>query len=150
MDQIRPWLFIGAYRDTMNKSYLDFKSIRAMLQLAEKVEQPNIVSLYLPVEDLAPISSTHIRQGVDFIRKHKVQNNRVLVACGAGINRSSSFCAAALKEEEHISLFEAFKEVKRHHPESMPHKIVWESLCTYYREDIPYLDIMRLGFTKGN
>jgi protein-tyrosine phosphatase len=115
-----------------------------MLQLAEKVEQPNIVSLYLPVEDLAPISREHIRQGVEFIRKHKAMGNRVLVACGAGINRSSSFCAAALKEEENISLFEAFKDVKRLHPESMPHKPVWESLCNYYNEMTPYLDVMRL------
>jgi protein-tyrosine phosphatase len=144
MDEIRPWLFIGAYRDTKNQPYLNLKNIRAMLQLAELVEQPNIISLYLPVEDLAPISSEHIRQGVDFIRKHKAQDNRVLVACGAGINRSSSFCAAALKEAEGLSLFEAFKEVKRLHPESMPHEPVWESLCKYYNETTPYLDVMRL------
>ena len=144
MDEIRPWLFIGKYRDTLQLSYLRSKSIQAMLQLAEKVEQPNIVSLYLPVEDLAPISSGHIRQGVDFIRTHKAKGTRVLVACGAGINRSSSFCAAALKEEEGLSLFEAFKEVKRLHPESMPHQPVWESLCKYYNETTPYLDVMRL------
>ena len=144
MDEIRPWLFIGAYRDTKNQRYLNLKNIQAMLQLAELVEQPNIVSLYLPVEDLAPISSVHIRQGVDFIREHKAKGNCVLVACGAGINRSSSFCAAVLKEEEGLSLFEAFKEVKRLHPESMPHKPVWESLCNYYDEMTPYLDVMRL------
>ena len=144
MDEIRPWLYIGAYRDTKNQPYLNLKNIQAMLQLAELVEQPNIVSLYLPVEDLAPISSEHIRQGVDFIRAHKAKGARVLVACGAGINRSSSFCAAALKEEEGLSLFEAFKEVKRLHPESMPHQPVWESLCKYYNEITPYLDVMRL------
>jgi protein-tyrosine phosphatase len=148
MDQIRPWLFIGAYRDTLNKSYLDFKSIGAMLQLAERVEQPNIVSLYLPVEDLAPISDKHIRMGVDFICQHKQKGDRILVACGAGMNRSSAFSAAALKEEEGLTLFAAFKEVKRHHPESMPHEPVWESLCRYYNESIPYLDIMRLSFSK--
>ena len=144
MDEIRPWLYIGAYRDTKNQPYLNLKNIQAMLQLAELVEQPNIVSLYLPVEDLAPISSEHIRQGVDFIRAHKAKGARVLVACGAGINRSSSFCAAALKEEEGLSLFEAFKEVKRLHPESMPNEPVWESLCNYYNETTPYLDVMRL------
>ena len=148
MDQIRPWLFIGAYRDTLNQSYLAFKSIQAVLQLAERVKQPNIISLYLPIEDLAPISSVHIRQGVDFIKTHKAKGNRVLVACGAGINRSSAFCTAALKEEEGLSLFDAFKEVKRLHHESMPHEPVWISLCEYYKESIPYLDIMRLSFSK--
>ncbi len=145
MDQIRPWLFIGGYRDTNNLSYLTFKSIGAMLQLAEKVEQPGITTLYLPIEDLAPLSSGHIRQGVDFIREQKVKGNRVLVACGAGINRSSAFCTAALKEEEGLSLFAAFKEVLKKHPEAMPHEPVWISLCGYYGEKTPYLEVMRAG-----
>jgi len=144
MDQIRPWLFIGAYRDTINRSYLDFKSIQAMLQLAERVEQLNIESLYLPVEDLAPVSTKHLRQGVDFVLRHKDQGHRVLVACGAGINRSSAFCSAVLKEVEGMKLIDAFKEVKRLHPESMPHEPVWISLCNYYKEFTPYLDVMRI------
>jgi protein-tyrosine phosphatase len=149
MDQIRPWLFIGKYRDTLNKSYLDYKSIRAMLLLAERVEQNGIFSLYLPVEDVAPISNEHMRQGVQFVREHKTKGNRVLIACGAGMNRSSAFSAAVLKEEEGLSLFESFRTVKDCHPESMPHQPVWESLCQYYGEDIPYLEIMRLGISKG-
>jgi protein-tyrosine phosphatase len=144
MDQIRPWLFIGSYRDTKHLAYLQFKSITAMLQLAERVEQPAIVSLYLPVEDLAPISSVHIRQGLDFIREQKDKGNRILVAGGAGMNRSSAFSAAALKEAESLTLFEAFKEVKRCHPESMPHQPVWDSLCEYFKESIPYLEVMRI------
>ena len=122
-----------------------------MLQFAERIEQPDIVSLYLPVEDLAPVSSVHIREGVDFIREHKRKGNRVLVACGAGMNRSSIFSAASLAEEEGLSLFEAFKEVKKHHPESMPHKPVWESFCGYYNETTEFLTVMRLGieFHKG-
>lgn len=144
MDQIRPWLFIGSYRDTRNLAYLQFRSIAAMLQLAEKVEQPDVITLYLPVEDLAPISKEHIRQGLDFIKAQKAKGNRILVACGAGMNRSSAFSAAALKEEEGLTLFEALKEVKRCHPESMPHQPVWESLCQYYNEPTPYLEVMRI------
>lgn len=149
MDQIRPWLFIGKYRETLNRNYLDHKAIRAMLLLAERIEQPGIISLFLPVEDIAPISLEHIRRGVEFIQEQKAKGNRVLVACGAGINRSSAFCTAALKEEERISLFASFSIVKQYHPESMPHQPVWESLCQYYGEDVPYLDVMRLGISKG-
>jgi hypothetical protein len=148
MDEIRSWLFIGAYRDTLNKNYLGFKSIQAMLQLAEKIEHPNIFSLYLAVEDFAPIPRHLITQGVEFITENRKHGKRILVACGAGINRSSAFCAAALKEEEGLSLFEAFKEVKRKHPDSMPHEPVWRSVCEYYNEAIPYLDIMRLSIQK--
>jgi protein-tyrosine phosphatase len=149
MDQIRPRVFIGAYRDTLSKSYLDFKSIQAMLQLTEKVEQPNIISLYLPVEDLAPIFKEQIRQGVDFLLQHKHNGVNILVACGAGINRSRAFSAAALKEEEGLTLFDVFKEVRPRHPESMPHEPVWQSLCEYYAETISYSDLMRMGKTKG-
>ena len=144
MDEIRPWLYIGKLRDTLHISYLHFKNINAMLQLAEKVEQPGITSLYLPVEDFAPLNFRLLRQGITFVREQKRLGNRILVACGAGINRSSTFCTAALKEEEGLSLIEAFKEVKRNHPESMPHEPIWESLCNYYEERTPYMDVMRI------
>jgi len=144
MDEIRPWLYIGKLRDTLHTSYLHFKSINAMLQLAEKVEQPGIVSLYLPVEDFAPLNFRLLEQGVAFIREQKKLGHRVLVACGAGINRSSTFCTAALKEEDGLSLLDAFKEVKKRHPESMPHEPVWKSLCTYYREETTYFEVMRV------
>jgi len=144
MDQIRPWLFIGKYHDTLQHDYLHSKSIQATLQLAVKLEQPGITSLYLPVEDFTPLKFTLLEQGLSFIKEQKTLGNSILVACWAGINRSSTFCTAALKEEEGLSLLDAFKEVKKMHPESMPHELVWESLCEYYDEDVPYLDIMRL------
>lgn len=144
MDQIRPWLFIGGIRDTLNLSYLSYKSIRAMLQLAAKVDQPGISSLYLPVEDFEPLKFDLLAKGISFVREQKRAGCHILVACGAGINRSSSYCTAVLKEEEDLSLFEAFKEVKKKRPEAMPHEPVWESLCEYYKEDVPYLDVMRV------
>jgi protein-tyrosine phosphatase len=146
MDEIRPWLYIGKYRDTLDKNHLDFKSIQAMLQLADRVEQKGINSLFLPVEDIGPTSPVLIKQGVDFILEEKGKGHKVLVACGAGINRSTAFCMAALKETEGLSLLDAFKEIKRKHPESMPHEPVWESFCRYYDESTSYLTIMRLSF----
>jgi hypothetical protein len=145
MDKIRSWLYIGQYRDTLDKNYLDFKAIKAMLQLAGRVEQKGINTLFLPVQDLGPTSLDLIRQGVDFILAEKEKGNKILIACGAGINRSTAFCMAALKEVEGLSLLEAFKEIKRIHPESMPHEPVWESFCRYYDESTPYLDVMRMS-----
>jgi atypical dual specificity phosphatase len=145
MDEIRPWLYIGKYRDTLDKHYLEFKSIKAMLQLAERIEQKGINSLFLVVEDLGKTPHTLIRQGVDFILEEKEKGNKVLVACGAGINRSTAFCMAALREVEGLSLLDALKEIKRKHPESMPHEPVWESFCRYYNESTPYIDMMRIS-----
>jgi protein-tyrosine phosphatase len=145
MDEIRPWLYIGKYRDTLNKNNLDFKSIQAMLQLADPVEQKGINSLFLPVEDMGPTSHTLIKQGVDFILAEKEKGHKVLVACGAGINRSTAFCMAALKEVEGLSLLDAFKEIKKRHSASMPHEPVWESFCRYYNESTPYLELMKIS-----
>ena len=144
MDEIRPWLFIGNIRDTANKSYLEKNSINAILQLAVEVDHPGITCLYLPVEDFAPLKFSLLEKGIDFIREQKRLGHRTLVACAMGINRSSSYCTAALKEEEGLSLFDAFKEVKNKHSQSMPHEPVWNSICNYYEEKISYLEIMRL------
>jgi protein-tyrosine phosphatase len=137
VDQIRPWLYIGKYRETVNQPLLAAYRIQAMLLLAEAIEQPGIISLYLPVEDFEPIPPDLLRQGVDFVRNEKRQGHRVLVACGAGINRSAAFCIATLVEEEDKSLLDAFLAVKEKHSEVLPHPPVWQSLCDYYQENIP-------------
>jgi len=145
MDEIRPWLYIGKYGDTLDKHYLDLNSIKAILQLADPVEQEGINSLFLIVEDLRETPPALIRQGVDFILAEKEKGHKVLVTCGAGINRSTAFCMAALKEVEGLSLLDAYKEIKRKHPDALPNGPVWESLCKYYNESISYFDLARLS-----
>jgi protein-tyrosine phosphatase len=143
MDEIRPWLYIGDYNDTQNKNLLDFKSIQSVLQLSAPVKLPGINLLYIPVRDLSPISAEHFQQGVEFALAEKEKGNKVLVACAAGVNRSATFCVAALKEAEGLTLLEAFKEVKKKHRQAMPQEFAWESLCKYYKENTPYIDVMR-------
>jgi protein-tyrosine phosphatase len=104
-----------------------------------------ISSLFLPVDDMRPIPHHLIKQGLEFILAEKEKGHNILVACGAGVNRSAAFCLAALKEVEGLSLSDAYIEVKRKHPEALPHKSAWQSFCSYYNESTPYLDIMRLS-----
>jgi protein-tyrosine phosphatase len=145
MDRIRPWLYIGKYRDTLNPNLLAVNRIEAMLQLAQLVEHPGITSLYLPVEDFQPIPPALLRQGVDFVRAEKQREHRVLIACGAGINRSTAFAVAILREEEGLSLLDAFRAVKRVHPEATPHPPIWASLCEYYQENIPFDKLLAIS-----
>ena len=145
MDEIRPWLYIGKYRDTLNKSNLDRKSIQAMLQFAERIEHTGIVSLYLHVEDMDPTPHHLIKKGVKFILEEKNKGHNILVACGAGINRSTAFCVAVLKEVEGISLINAYKDVKNKHFDAFPNEPLWTSFCEYYNEPTPYLDVLRLS-----
>lgn len=145
MDEIRPWLFIGGFRDTLDKGYLDRKRIQAMLQIAEPVQHEGINSLFLEVDDLARTPHHLIKQGVDFVLTEKEMGHNILVSCGAGVNRSTMFCLAALKEAEGLNLFDAFKEVVRRHPGALPNEQVWEAFCDYYHETVPYLNVMRLA-----
>ena len=142
MNQVRPWLYIGKYRETTDLDLLNTYKINTMLQFAERVEQPNITSLYLPVDDGVALPTHYLRQGVDFIIDAHRKNANILVSCGAGISRSSSFAMAALKEIEDIPLFAAFTEVKRKHPQTMPHLYLWRSLCDYYGEQVRYHDVL--------
>jgi protein-tyrosine phosphatase len=98
MNEIRPWLYIGKYRDTLDPYTLELHRIEAMLQLAEAVKQLGINSLYLPVEDGAPLPFHLLRQGVDFVSSERRQEHVVLIACGAGQSRSVAFAIAALMD----------------------------------------------------
>ena len=145
MNEIRPWLYIGDYNDTQNKNLLDRNSIQSVLQLSAPVKLPGINLLYIPVKDLSPISVEHFKQGTDFILAEKNKGNKILVACAAGVNRSATFCVAALQEAEGLSLIEAFKAVRASRTIAMPQEFAWESLCRYYKEDVPYIELLRIS-----
>ncbi|MEJ2748466.1 MAG: dual specificity protein phosphatase [Anaerolineae bacterium] len=144
MNQVRPWLFIGKYRETRNLGLLRSHNIGAMLQLAELVEQPGIETCYLPVEDGVSLPLHLLQEGITFVQTQKAQGKRVFISCGAGISRSAAFVTAVLKETENLDLLTALKSVKQKHPDAMPHPAIWQSLCTYYNENIPFLDTLNL------
>jgi protein-tyrosine phosphatase len=141
MHKIRPWLYIGKYRETADINTLIAYRISAMLQLADKVEQIGVASLYIPVEDGEPLPANQLRQGVDFVRAQKAAGKTVLVACGAGISRSVTYSIAALKEEENLSLPQAYQQILEHHPDALPHPALWESLRAYYNEATTYSEL---------
>jgi len=142
MYPIRPWLYVGRFSDTQDDVMLRRREIGAMLQLADSVKQPGIPSLYLPVEDGEPLPRDLLRLGVEFVRLEKALGRSVLIACGAGISRSTTFAVAVLKEEEELGLLEAFRQVRALHPEAMPHPALWQSLREYYGEDAPYVGLL--------
>jgi len=121
MNAIRPWLYIGKYRDTLDAALLAAYGIGAMLQLAGPVLQAGVASLYLPIEDGEPLSAEQLRAGLDFVHEARQQGHTVLIACGAGISRSATFAIAALKEAEGLGLLDAAHAVRQCHSDTMPH-----------------------------
>ncbi len=144
MDEVRPWLFVGRYLNSRDPDLLRRCQIKAMLHLAEDVRQPGVISLYLAVDDGVPLPIPALQSGLEFIHTQKAMEHRVLVACGAGISRSVSFVIAALKEEEGLSLVDAYHAVWQVHPEAMPHPALWQSLQDYYHEDTSFGEVFDL------
>lgn len=138
MYSIRPWLHVGKFSETQDDVMLRRREIGAMLQLADSVKQEGIPSLYVPVEDGEPLPADALRMGVEFVRLEKALGRNVLIACGMGISRSTTFAIAVLIEEEGLSLSEAFREVRARYPAAMPHPVLWRSLCAYYGQTEPY------------
>lgn len=148
MYRIRDWLLIGNYPESMQRAALNAYGITALLQLAAVVQHPGLAVKCIVVDDGAPLAAERLREGVDFVRARKAEGRKVLVACGAGISRSVSFAIAALKEEEGLSLLDAYAAVRAAHPAALPHPALWESLRQYYGEPTTYLmmtDALLLG-----
>jgi hypothetical protein len=143
MHTIRPWLFVGKYRDTLNSVLLKASGIEAMLQFAELVEHSGITAFHLPVEDGMPLTAANFQRGLNYILQQHQQQKKVLIACGAGISRSVVYTIAALRETEGATLIHAYQEIVNAHIGALPHPVLWKSLCSYYEEDIPYIQVLR-------
>lgn len=140
MYQIRDWLFIGKYSQTRQLSLLNEVGITAMLQLADHIPQPDIETLYLDVNDGETLPHSMIKRGVHFVRQQKKQDKKILVACGAGISRSSIFALAALMEEENLSIFDAYYEVFLRYRGAEPHPELMMSLSAYHGHEMDLLE----------
>jgi protein-tyrosine phosphatase len=135
---VRPWLAIGNYREPKNLELLQANGIGALLLLESAVEHPGMRSLFLEVEDGYALPLELLRRGLDFIQVEREASKTVLIACAAGISRSTTFAIAAIKEAEQIDLLTAYRGIRTQHPRALPHQRLWTSLCEYYGERVPY------------
>lgn len=140
MYKIRDWLYIGKYSQTRRLEFLNQVGITAMLQLADYIPQPDIETLYLDINDGELLPHELIHQGVNFVLEQKRPDGKVLVACGAGISRSSTFALAALMETENLSLFEAYREVFLRYRGAEPHPELMMSLSAYHGKEMDLLE----------
>lgn len=127
---VRNRLAIGRFLETTQQHLLQAYQINSMLQLAAPITQPGITTLYLPIEDGVAIDSNHLRQGIAFLREQR--DAITLVACAAGISRSTTFVIAALMDQEGLDLFEAYRQIHAVHPMAYPHAELCKSLGAYY------------------
>lgn len=143
LDKIRDWLYIGDYHDARDEETIRHHGIKAILNLVEQTRYEGIALRYLPVEDGRPLTPSQISQGKSFIKVQRLFGYPTLVSCGEGISRSTTFCMAILMDVEDLTIFEAYDEVKKHHPQAEPHAALVVSLATYHRIKLTEEDWVR-------
>jgi hypothetical protein len=139
--EIRPWLLVGRYTDTLDFVYLRENGVNAMLELHDEVDESEIDVLFLPIDEGEPLLPDVIDRGLNFVEQHRQAGDRVLIACSAGVSRSVVFAVGALRRAEGLSLLDAFRAIHTIHPRAMPDIVHWDALCQYFGEDIPFLSI---------
>jgi Dual specificity phosphatase, catalytic domain len=82
-----------------------------------------------------------IREEAEWVLERLKQNQRVLVHCAAGMNRSTTICCAALILLEGLSAEAALERVREHHPWARPDSHHWLTLR--------WLEITNKGKTHG-
>jgi protein-tyrosine phosphatase len=143
MNQIRPWLYVGGLQDAISRKRLREAGIKAVLQLHESFAHEEIEELFLPLTEGKALTDEQIQTAVQFGRAHKAQGHTLLVACGAGISRSSLVATIILKEEEGVSLLEAFNRLRTQHHDAAPDQVMWDSANAYYHENTPFAKVWR-------
>ena len=141
MHRIRPWLATGKYKETQDRDALQRDGITAMLQLHRPVEQPGIPTLFIEITEGYNLPPYALEKALAFVDKHR--DGHVLIACGVGISRSSSFAVAALKHVEGLSLVDAFSAVRKANPQAMPDERHWQDLCDYFGEQIDFWEMWK-------
>ena len=74
------------------------------------------------------MSVDEIRDEANWVIDRLRKNQRVLVHCAAGMNRSSTICCAVLILLERLSAEDALQRVREHHPWSKPDSHHWLAL----------------------
>jgi protein-tyrosine phosphatase len=97
-----------------------------------------------PVLDGQRLPPGTLERGVGFVREQVEAGRRVLVQCGAGISRSSTFVLAYLVESG-LDLKAAFALLRQCHPQAWPLPALWASLLDHYA--LPYSMDEALGWT---
>lgn len=69
-----------------------------------------------------------ICEEADWVTEHLKNNQRVLVHCVAGMNRSTTVCCAVLILLEGLSAEAALERVREHHPWARPDSHHWLAL----------------------
>lgn len=137
IDHVVDQIYISGWRATQYGDYLRQAGITHVLKLYEGIPSfpPDFNVCENPVDDGEFLALEPLQRGVTFVLEQVDAGRPVLVMCGAGISRSSTFVLATLVQRGY-DLRDAFFLLREKHLEATPHPYLWLSLITHY--SLPY------------
>jgi len=134
IDHVVDGVYISGWRATKHEIELLGAGLTHVLKLYESVPyfSPHFTTLENVCVDGEPLPAGVLDRSVDFIRTRVAANQLVLVMCGAGISRSATMVLAYMVDHGY-DLHEAYKILKKAHPDANPHPALWQSLITRYQ-----------------
>src|SRR5689334_22240833 len=133
IDHVAHGVYISGWRATKYDTYLRSAGLTHVLKLYDSSPfwptDFTVCDNALTDGELIPLDV--LQRGVSFIQEHVSEDKTVLVQCGAGISRSSTFVLAYLLDRGY-ELPDAWKLLKEQHPPANPHPKMWESLIIHY------------------
>ena len=133
VDHVIDGVYISGWRATQYPAELREAEITNVLKLYEDIPYfpADFNTCENALKDGEFIQLEQLRRGVDFIVKHVNAGESVLIMCGAGISRSSTFVLAYMLERGH-DLREASALLREKHPVAQPHPELLRSLIKHY------------------
>ena len=141
MNQVLDWLYVGSVEDAEDYAELQRAGIKAVLTLAWPIQHPDIAVKRVYFEDGEPIPDEVFCETLSFVRQQRRLGRKVLIACSAGVSRSSAIAIAVLHELEGYPLVEAFRTVLGKVHLAYPHQVIWNSVCRFYGQWVTTNDV---------
>ncbi|MBX3083150.1 MAG: dual specificity protein phosphatase family protein [Anaerolineae bacterium] len=137
VDLVGHGIYISGHRATQYTTELRAANIKHVLKLYSDIPYfpHDFTVLENAIEDGESIPPNKLREGVQFVMEQVEAKRSVLVMCGAGISRSSTFVLASLLQLDY-TLEDAYRLLKSQHSSASPHPALWNSLINHYR--LPY------------
>ena len=144
VDHVLEGVYISGVRAMYDIDILRRLNIRHVLKLFfyEPHWPSDFVVCENPVVDGERVPDEALAKGVAFINEQVDAGRPVLVQCGAGISRSSTFVLAFMLERG-FDLKPAFEWLQKQHPPSWPLPAMWNTLIEYYELPSDLNEVLR-------
>jgi hypothetical protein len=110
-------IFLGCELDALDKDFLQSQNITTILSIQSweiQDKQSHIKYHWINANDNSEQDlKSKFDEICNFLKRHEMEGNNILVHCQAGISRSATACLAYLMKEKNMSLDTSFVALKK-------------------------------------